>query len=177
MYTNKELYKYICNIYEYLIQNNRNRNKVVVYGHKDIYMLASFLACSFAGMTYVPIDSSIPDKRKQSIIEQVKPKIIIDEKINDIMINKKYKDISKIFLQDYDIYYIMFTSGSTGEPKGVKILYKNMKSLMNWLIKICNSYHQTILNQANYSFDLSVADIYLPLLTRGKHFILWRKTN
>lgn len=177
VYTNKELYKYVCNIYEYLIQNNSDRKNVVVYGHKDIYMLASFLACSFAGMTYIPIDTSIPEKRKQSIIEQVKPKIIIDEKINNIIQIANYKDISKIYLQDNDIYYIIFTSGSTGEPKGVKILYKNLKSLMNWLIKICNTNNQTILNQANFSFDLSVADIYLPLLTRGKHYILERETQ
>ena len=77
-------------------------------------------------------------------------------------------------MQDDDIYYIIFTSGSTGEPKGVQITYNNLKSCMRWLESICNINKGIILNQANYSFDLSVADIYLPLLTRCKHYILKR---
>lgn len=174
IYKNKELYKYICNIYHYLLQNNKNRKSVIVYGHKDIYMIASFLACSFAGITYVPIDISIPVERKEKIIEQINPDIILDKNIEDVMINESHKDISKIYMQDEDIYYIIFTSGSTGEPKGVQITYNNLKSCMKWLESICNINKGIILNQANYSFDLSVADLYLPLLTRSKHYILER---
>ena len=51
IYKNKDLYKYVCNIYNYLIQNCKYQDKIIVYGHKEIYMIASFLACSFAGMT------------------------------------------------------------------------------------------------------------------------------
>ena len=175
IYKNRDLYQYVCNIYEYLLEKNPTREKIVVYGHKQIYMIASFLACSFAGITYVPIDESVPVGRKNSIIEQVKPKFIIDNNIENIMQKKEFKDISKVYMRDNDIYYIIFTSGSTGEPKGVQITYENLKSCMNWLEDITNiNKNDIILNQANFSFDLSVADIYLALITGSKHYILER---
>ena len=174
LYKNEDLYKYVCNIYNYLLRHNKKGKSVIVYGHKDIYMIASFLACSFAGITYVPVDISIPAERKKKIIEQINPDIILDKQIENVMINDSFKEISKIYMKNENIYYIIFTSGSTGEPKGVQITYKNLQSCMKWLESICNINKGIILNQANYSFDLSVADIYLPLLTRSKHYILER---
>lgn len=176
IYKNKDLYKYVCNIYDYVLKNNKNKKPIVVKGHKQIYMVASFLACSMAGFTYVPIDEYIPSEREEKILRQVNPDLIIDEKIENIMKKEHPKAIEKIYLKDEDIYYIIFTSGTTGEPKGVQITYRNLKSCMAWLEKICDIKQKTILNQANFSFDLSVADLYLPLLTRGKHYILEKDT-
>ncbi len=140
-YTYKELYKYVCNIYYYLLENNTDYKPVVIYGHKEIYMKASFLACSFAGMPYVPIDEGTPNERVEQIINQIKPEIIIGKnitkkEITNIMNNEQYKNINKILMNPDDIYYIIFTSGSTGIPKGVKITYKNLNSCVNWLNKI-----------------------------------------
>lgn len=177
IYKNCELYKYVCNIYNYLLENNKEKKNIVVCGHKDIYMIATFLACSCAGITYVPIDNSIPTIRKEKIISQINPKLIIDSNIEKIMCNENYQDISKIYMKDENIYYIIFTSGSTGEPKGVKITYANLKSCIKWLEEICNVNKAIILNQANFSFDLSVADIYLSLVTRSKHYILERNVQ
>ena len=165
IYTNRELYRFVSNIYYYLLENNKEKSNVIIYGHKDIYMIASFLACSFAGITYIPVDLSVPIERKNKIINESKINIIIDENINEIMCKKEYKEISEIFMKDEDIYYIIYTSGSTGEPKGVKVTYKNLKSCMKWVKEICNIENSIILNQAIFSFDLSVADIYLSLLT------------
>ena len=87
-YTYKELYKYVCNIYYYLLENNTDYKPVVIYGHKEIYMKASFLACSFAGMPYVPIDEGTPNERVEQIINQIKPEIIIGKNIT-----KKRKEV------------------------------------------------------------------------------------
>lgn len=170
-YTYKELYKFVCNIYYFLLRENKEKRPVVVFGHKDIYMKATFLACSFAGMTYVPIDESMPEGRIEQIIKQINPIIIIGknisrEKIYEIMNKDNYEEISKILLKPSDIYYIIFTSGSTGIPKGVKVTYQNLDSCINWLKEITKIKKGVILNQANFSFDLSVADIYLSLISR-----------
>ncbi|MCR5608533.1 MAG: AMP-binding protein [Lachnospiraceae bacterium] len=176
-YTNKDLYIYTCNIYEYLKEHCNKQDKVIVYGHKDIYMKATFLACSFLGITYVPVDVSIPKMRRERIIEKTCPKLIIDASITAFIDNDSYTDITDIYMQDDDVYYIIFTSGSTGEPKGVQITYGNLKSCMNWLMDISNVHNDVILNQANFSFDLSVADFYLPLLTRSMHYIIEKDTQ
>ena len=170
-YTYKELYKFVCNIYYFLLRENKEKRPVVVFGHKDIYMKATFLACSFAGMTYVPIDESMPECRIEQIIKQINPIIIIGknisrEKIYEIMNKDNYEEISKILLKPSDICYIIFTSGSTGIPKGVKVTYQNLDSCINWLKEITKIKKGVILNQANFSFDLSVADIYLSLISR-----------
>lgn len=174
-YSYKELYKYVCNIYNFLLKENKEKRPVVVYGHKEIYMKATFIACSFAGMTYVPIDNSMPKERVEKIIKQINPLLIIGkniskEKIYEIMDEDNYKEINNIYLKPEDIYYIIFTSGSTGIPKGVKITYKNLDSCINWLKNITKIKKGVILNQANFSFDLSVADLYLSLIS--EHYIL-----
>lgn len=177
IYKNKDLYKYVCNIYHYLLKSCGYRDRIVVSGHKEIYMVASFLACSFAGMTYVPIDISIPRKRKEKIISQVKPALMIDSGIRAVMDKEDFEEITDIYLKPEDLVYIIYTSGSSGEPKGVQIAYSNLMSCMKWLVEICAVSNDVILNQANYSFDLSVADIYLSLLTGSRHYIIERETQ
>lgn len=176
-YTYAQLYKFVCNIYHFLLKENKQKRPVVVYGHKEIYMKATFIACSFAGMTYVPIDENMPKERVEQTISQIEPKIIIGkniskQKINEIMNQENYKEIKEIYLKPNDIYYIIFTSGSTGIPKGVKVTYKNLDSCIKWLKDITKIKKGVVLNQANFSFDLSVADLYLSLISGSEHFII-----
>ena len=137
---------------------NKEKRPVIVYGYKDVYMKATFLACSFAGITYVPIDESIPKERVDLIINQVNPYCIIGDieskccenipkqQICELMENEKFDEISQIYLNINDVYYIIFTSGSTGVPKGVKVTYKNLDSCIRWLketIKADNECHHS----------------------------------
>ncbi len=120
----------------------------------------------------------MPRDRVNLIIHPVKPNLVIGnlslanyenitkEQIEKIMYNNNYKDIDKIYMNEENIYYIIFTSGSIGIPKGVKVTYKNIDSCINWLKDITQADREVILNQANFSFDLSVADLYLSLVSR-----------
>ena len=189
-FTYNQFYKYVCNIYNFLLKTNKEKKPIIVYGRKQVYMKSVFLACSFAGMPYVPIDASAPKERIDRIIKQVSAemivgdininldeniKIISTEKINEIMNGENYSYIENIYMKPDDIFYIIFTSGSTGIPKGVKVTYNNLNSCLNWLLKITKINQEVILNQANYSFDLSVADLYLSLLTGSEHYIIDNK--
>lgn len=188
-YSYREFYRFVCNIYSFIIKRKRNKQPIVIYGHKEVYMKAVFLACSFAGIPYVPIDVSMPTERIKLILEQVKPSFIIGDlnvdryenisknEIEKIMNSKKYDDIEKIYMELEDVYYIIFTSGSTGTPKGVEITYRNINSCINWLEKVTNAKNDVILNQANFSFDLSVADLYLSLVSISEHYILENETK
>lgn len=183
-YSYRTFYKYVCNIYNFLLLSNKQKVPIIVYGNKDVYMKATFLACSFAGIAYIPIDESIPTERVEKIIEQTKPWCIIGNfksttvknislsDIYEIMNNESFTEIDKIYLKENDIYYIIYTSGSTGNPKGVKVSYKNLDSCINWVKTILKPEKEIFLNQANFSFDLSVADLYTSLITGSEHFIL-----
>lgn len=183
-YSYSKLYKFVSNIYNFLLLNNIEKKPVIVYGNKQIYMKATFLACSYAGITYVPIDVSMPQERIKLIIEQVEPYCIIGDffdakyktinfnQIEEIMKKNTNNSIDKIYMKPEDIYYIIFTSGSTGTPKGVKVTYKNLNSCINWLKNITKINKEIILNQAIFSFDLSVADLYLSLISGSEHYII-----
>ncbi|MHB1653823.1 MAG: D-alanine--poly(phosphoribitol) ligase subunit DltA [Desulfitobacteriaceae bacterium] len=72
-------------------------------------------------------------------------------------------------IQSDEVFYIIYTSGSTGLPKGVQITLRALESFVRW---VNSQYHpeegaETFLNQAPFSFDLSVMDLYMSLSSGG----------
>ena len=160
--------------YEYsLLLKKQGVGPVIIYGHKEINVIIAIIACIMANRTYVPIDINTPLCRIKKIIELTNSSLLI--KIDDIMIdnincctldelNQYSKEKNKE--DNNDIVYIIFTSGSTGIPKGVPISKNNLNNFINWIsnLKPLNNYHNiNVLNQASFSFDLSVADFYYSL--------------
>ena len=71
-----------------------------------------------------------------------------------------------------NIAYVLYTSGSTGKPKGVQVSHNSIINLIFSMIKILDfSKKDIILAITPFTFDLSVPDIYLPLITGGS-FVL-----
>ena len=74
---------------------------------------------------------------------------------------------------DTDPIYIMFTSGSTGAPKGVTVPHRGVIDYAIWVAKTFNINENSILgNQAPFYFDNSIFDIYSCLLTGAKMVII-----
>lgn len=180
--TYKELYERISIYGEYL--KREGNSKVIVYGHKEIDMFISILSCIYAKRTYIPLDISIPTERIKSIINQSNSSLILTnykldiDNINILNLNEleQYKN-NDIISNNNDICYIIFTSGSTGTPKGVPVTYNNLNNFIKWLTNI--DYikgYKNVLNQANFSFDLSVCDIYYSLYN-GSTLNILNKTN
>ena len=75
-----------------------------------------------------------------------------------------------------ETYYIIFTSGSTGTPKGVQITADCLNYYLDWSTGLGSSPEakqgQVFLNQAPFSFDLSVMDLYTSLATGGTLYCL-----
>ena len=99
-YSNKDMYRFVSNIYTYLLRVNPEKSPVVVIGHKDVFVIASFLACSFAGMAYVPLDESLPSGRVENILKQISPKVIIDKRIGSVMTEGDNNSIDRIYMSD-----------------------------------------------------------------------------
>lgn len=180
MTTFSELYGYVSNFYHFLLRENEKRLPVVIIGHKEVYFRAAMVASSFAGMVYVPIDRHTPRGRILEILEQLGEVFVIGgsfssqrcvsvSEINDAMRCVSERGIGRIYMGKDDAYYIIFTSGSTGKPKGVIVSYKNVDSCVRWLASLIDVRGKVIANQGDFSFDLSVADLYVSLFCGATH--------
>ncbi|MGL4849592.1 MAG: D-alanine--poly(phosphoribitol) ligase subunit DltA [Clostridium sp.] len=168
----------------------------MIYGNKDNLIMACMIGSLKSGRAYVPLDVSFPIDRVITVKEEVMPKILFNFSENgkeefgsDIkVINEdELKEIIKKYdgeisedswVKEDENAYILFTSGSTGKPKGVQISSNNLDNFVEWISPELNidGSEKVIMNQAAYSFDLSVTTIY-PGLTHGATlFSLSKKT-
>lgn len=166
---------------------------IVIYGNKENKIMACMIGALKSGRAYVPLDISFPIDRVFEVTKEVKPKVVFnfseetnfgdlnivnEEKLNEIIKTYEGKPISKEnWVKDDENAYILFTSGSTGKPKGVQISSNNLDSFVDWIspyLKIDGS-EKVIMNQAAYSFDLSVTSIYPGLVHGATLFSLSKK--
>ena len=172
-----------------------SRSPLVVYGHKSPLMLICFLACIKSGHAYCPIDKSFPLPRVESIVQAVNPPLILstEELSLDNGNILGYSDILDIIqtagdsavitkpVEGNDVLYIIFTSGSTGTPKGVQITADCLLNFIRWGLTLGGTPEEKegkiFLNQAPFSFDLSVMDLYLCLASGGTLWTLSKEVQ
>lgn len=144
------------------------REPVAVFSGRHVLTPAYFLGVVYAGRPYAPIDSALPDKRIEKILENLQPKAVIadaqsvehvsqileqlaaDEsfKLPSLYVAEKLSRNSDIDMKALaavrrqmsmtDPLYIIYTSGSTGNPKGVMTSHL---SLMTYINAYCDVMH------------------------------------
>ena len=149
--------------------------------HDDLDTYASIFALWMEGKAYVPLHPNQPLERNLNIIEQVGLSNVLDsadtsvfegQSLN-VMHTSQYEytiDYLDNWMETSDdaLAYILFTSGSTGVPKGVQITRGNVAAFMDsfWKTGINITEADRCLQVFDLTFDVSVQS-YLVALTRG----------
>jgi len=138
-------------------------------------MLIAFLGAVKSGRPYVPLDTVLPQQRIDKILAISRPALLLSpEDVTELSSSASFVPATRV--QRDDPFYILFTSGSTGEPKGVIITLGCLEHFVAWMLgeQKFVPLGETFLNTAPFSFDLSLMDLYCSLTTGSMLFSISR---
>lgn len=185
--TFEEVYHDSRAIGSYLNKKEYYNEPVVVFMKKHPKTIAAFFGCVYGGNYYVPIDDEMPKFRIDLIFENLKPRVMIcDEETKklgkdfnfdgEIIVYDEVKDTPIDEMQlaqirekqlDTDPIYIVFTSGSTGVPKGVVACHRSVIDYIENLSDVLEFNEDTrFANQTPLYFDACLKELY-PTLKFG----------
>jgi amino acid adenylation domain-containing protein len=178
---------------------NKEKTIALLLGHNES-MIVGIIAVLKSGTVYIPFDPTYPEKRLTYMLRDSNASLIItnDENINlalKLSTNAK-KPATILNLDEIDAHapckdvdikkeprqmaYILYTSGSTGNPKGVVQTRENiLYYLDNWVKRFSVSDSDRMAQFASFSHDGAVPDIYSSLLNGATlyPFDVKRKAN
>lgn len=171
----------------FLLGRGLSREPVVIYMEKHPKEVAAFFGTVYAGCFYVPVDAEMPRHRVELIFENLHPRAVIcDEATEEAALSLAGKE--KCFLYDEaasapvdeaalaavraaqidtDPIYIVFTSGSTGVPKGVCACHRSVIDYIENLSEVLGFNENTVFaNQTPLYFDAPLKEL-MPVIKFG----------
>ncbi|NJO80635.1 MAG: amino acid adenylation domain-containing protein [Cyanobacteria bacterium RM1_2_2] len=167
---------------------------VGIYLERSPEMLVALLAVLKAGAVYIPLDPAFPEQRLRFMMNDAQVTVLLTQSSLPTLGSQNLitccLDTLKQTIADHpianpaikiasgQIAYILYTSGSTGQPKGVQILHK---SVVNFLQSMQSapglSPHDTLLAVTTLSFDIAALELFLPLTVGAKLVIASQNTD
>ncbi|HET7233719.1 MAG TPA: amino acid adenylation domain-containing protein [Longimicrobium sp.] len=149
-------------------------------------LVASLLAVWKAGAAYVPLDPSYPAARIRSLLEDARAPLVITtsaladsiaaEGVRALRLDSDSVEIDAedagdlgIEVDPSTLAYVLFTSGSTGVPKGVEVQHGGVSNLLAWMRDVVSPEERAgVLGSTSTSFDVSVAELFDTLCNGGR---------
>lgn len=135
---------------------------VAIYGHKEASFFVAMVGALLIGSPFVPVDTIYPVDRLRRIVEIVRAAAVYDAAAGT------FTQGEGALLAERGLAYVMFTSGSTGDPKGVQIGRESVGLLGDWMLGSFGLGDAPVfMNQAPFSFDLSMYEVFGTLASGG----------
>ncbi|MBG9757037.1 non-ribosomal peptide synthetase [Lysinibacillus sphaericus] len=164
--------------------------KVLIVLRRSPALLVAHLSTFIAGGVIVCIDPETPRDRIDNIIDDIKPSIIITHpdiyeanafqdqiifKLDDVLqhFNLDHKEINiNIHFSLKSAAYIVFTSGTTGKPKGVVVEWNSLNRLIDWHTKTFDVTKDSIVSlTSSPGFDASIWEIWGAIASRASIYM------
>ena len=166
---------------------------VILMDARHVPNIKATMGVLYAGCFYIPLDPASPAERLQTIFEQLEPALVIyDEKaaaakealegqyrfvpydsLTDAEIDEEYLDRIRDESNFFDTLFIMYTSGSTGIPKGVLHTHGQLIDYTEFTYRRYPFDEHTVFgNQSPFFYANCLLDIYPPLAVGATVYIL-----
>ena len=146
------------------------------------WMVVASLGVLKAGCAYQPLDPSYPAERLNFMMQDANAKLLIaDEELRPIVNEykgevlltkdlhdlKDTKDLRPLAPKPENLFILLYTSGSTGVPKGCQLEHRNLVAFCHWYQRYYDLHAgDKVAAYASYGFDACMMDMY-PALTKG----------
>ena len=165
-----------------VIGNDTKEKVVSILINRSEWMVVASLAALKAGCAYQPLDPSYPAERLNFMMKDANAALLIaDEDLRPIV--NEYdgpvlltKDLSNPVITELrnhespspsDLFILLYTSGSTGVPKGCQLEHRNLVAFCHWYHRYYDLHAgDKVAAYASYGFDANMMDMY-PALTCG----------
>jgi len=164
-------------------------SRVALYLQRSPAMVVAILGILKSGAAYVPVDTSYPPRRVAAILEDCTPAVLLSQQsLQEELprgcwqtlgmedgVGLVYHDAAAppLELDPDNLAYILYTSGSSGKPKGVGVTHANV---MNFIRSVQDEFSispdDRFVQFASISFDVSVFEIFGALLSGARVYVL-----
>ncbi|MEX3958838.1 D-alanine--poly(phosphoribitol) ligase [Trinickia sp. EG282A] len=141
---------------------------VIVHGHKEAAFFVAMTGALLLGAPFVPLDTIYPEERMHRIARTLDAHAYFDARSGTFESFDERRSTRTPALRETSLAYVLFTSGTTGEPKGVQIGRESVEALVDWMAADFGlGTNPVFLNQAPFSFDLSMYEVFATLALGG----------